>query len=534
MPSTPDSTHPEPGGRPPLTAWPAWVDLVRPHIHRYAHAALWLIAAVTVFRLGFATQIELVGDEAYYWLWSQRLDISYFSKGPGVAWTIAAGTFLWGDNVFGVRFFAVLLSAGTAWGMFVLARLLFSPRVAYWSLVAALGVPLLSIGSILMTIDPLSVFFWTWAAVAFWHAREDTRLRWWVASGALVGLGMLCKYTNVAELICFTLFLALQPRRRSSFLRPGFWLMLATAALSLTPIILWNARHQWITFQHLWHRGALDRPWRFDLGEAWDFVLSQFLVASPFLALGLLAALVWVVRRGLNEPAHRESWTYLLCLWLPLVVFYLVLSFNDTAEANWTAPSFVAGSIVLVAVWQRWMDVSHLARRLAWSGLGVSLAACIFLHVAAMVPTGIAPLDRLFARTQAARDLAVQTSQLQQQHGASFLIANKYPTASLISFYHPRQPRTYLPRDPQRRNQFSFWPDYTDGFNGETALFITDSDEVPPSLGEDFARVELLGTLTTRHRGRDVRTFHVHLCHEYGMGPRFQSKAEAPPPAQIP
>lgn len=526
MPGTPDSTRDESPSGP---TWPAWVDLIRPHIHRYTHAALWLIALVTLFRLGFATQLELVGDEAYYWLWSRHLDLSYFSKGPGVAWTIAAGTVLWGDTVFGVRFFAVLLSAGTAWGMFVLARALFSTRAGYWTLFTALGVPLLSIGSVLMTIDPLSVFFWTWAAVAFWHCH--TRPQWggWVLTGALVGLGMLCKYTNVAQLICFALFLALVRERRGALLRPGFWLMLGTAALSLAPVLVWNARHHWITLQHLRHRGQLDRPFRIDFGEAFDFVASQFLTASPFLAVGLLAAVAWVVVRGLRSPGERPVWTYLLCLWVPLVAFYFVLSFNDTGEANWTAPAYVGGLLLTVAVWQRWMDQSRSARWLAWTGLGLSLAACIFLHAAALTPTGIRPLDKLFARTQAARDLALQASQLQQQHGATFLIANKYPTASLLAFYHPLQPQTYLARRPGLHNQFSFWPDYSDGFRGESALFITDSKEMPASLARDFASVEFLTEIQARHRGRAVRSFRVFLCHEFGAGPAFLPPPEPQP-----
>lgn len=519
MPATPDSTPPESARTGP--SWWAWIDLSRPHIHRYRNAALWLIVVITLFRLWFCTRLNLVGDEAYYWLWSKHLDISYFSKGPGVAWTIATGTSLWGDTVFGVRFFAVLLSAGTATGMFLLARSLFSTRVGYWSLVVALGIPLFAVGSLLMTIDPLSVCFWTWAAFFFWKTQDRPHPGWWAATGACVGLGMLCKYTNVVQLLCFAAFLALAAERRRQLLRPGFWTMIGVAALSLVPILLWNARHQWVTFEHLWHRGALDRPFRIDFGEAWDFVTSQFLVASPFLAAGLLAALVWVVLHGLRDRKERPQWTYLLCLWVPLVAFYFVLSFNETGEANWTAPSFVSGCILLTAVWQRWIDRSALWTRVAVAGLALSLAGCTFMHVAATRPVGIAPLDKLFARARAADDLATRVSALQQQHGATFVIANKYPIASLLAFYLPSQPQTYLPRDPTRKNQFAYWPDYTDGFLGETAVFVTDSEELHPSLSRDFATVEPLGDLETTHRGKTVRRYRAFLCREFGHGPGF-------------
>ena len=48
---------------------------------------------------------ELESDEAHYWMWSDRLAPAYFSKGPGVAVAIRAGTALFGAHEFGVRFF---------------------------------------------------------------------------------------------------------------------------------------------------------------------------------------------------------------------------------------------------------------------------------------------------------------------------------------------------------------------------------------------------------------------------------------------
>ena len=81
-------------------------------------AAILLITLPTVFRLYYCTWLPMLPDETYYFQWSHHLDASYFSKGPAVAYTIAAGTALFGESNFGVRFFAVMLSAGTAWQIF--------------------------------------------------------------------------------------------------------------------------------------------------------------------------------------------------------------------------------------------------------------------------------------------------------------------------------------------------------------------------------------------------------------------------------
>ena len=139
--------------------------------NRYLILAL-AILTVTFYRLWYSTQLELVGDEAYYWLWSRRLDLAYLDKGPVIAWFIAAGTALFGQTPFGIRFFAVILSTATGIGIFLLARCLFSDRVGFWTLLLAGLAPMFAVGSILMTIDTPLICFWTFAALAFWWAKD--------------------------------------------------------------------------------------------------------------------------------------------------------------------------------------------------------------------------------------------------------------------------------------------------------------------------------------------------------------------------
>ena len=65
------------------------------------------ILVIAAYRLWFALHLGLVADEAYYWLWAKNLAASYRDKGPGIAWAIAFSTWLFGDTVLGIRFFAV-------------------------------------------------------------------------------------------------------------------------------------------------------------------------------------------------------------------------------------------------------------------------------------------------------------------------------------------------------------------------------------------------------------------------------------------
>ncbi len=66
-----------------------------------------VIALLFAGRLAYLAggRLELSGDEAYQWLWSKHLALSYYSKPPFIAYAQWLGTSLWGDNAFGVRFF---------------------------------------------------------------------------------------------------------------------------------------------------------------------------------------------------------------------------------------------------------------------------------------------------------------------------------------------------------------------------------------------------------------------------------------------
>src|SRR6266568_3001338 len=111
--------------------------------------AVWLfIIALTAIRWSILMTTDLEFDEAYYWMWSERLAPAYFSKGPGIAFVMRASTTIFGANEFGVRFFSPVLAVNTT--------------------------PIFNIGAFLMTIDPLSIFFWLASMFTFWLALEQS------------------------------------------------------------------------------------------------------------------------------------------------------------------------------------------------------------------------------------------------------------------------------------------------------------------------------------------------------------------------
>src|SRR4030095_4025520 len=204
--------------------------------------AVWLFVAVlTAIRFSLLATTDLSFDEAHYWMWSERLAPAYFSKGPGIAFAIRASTAVFGANEFGVRFFSPLLAAATSLLLFYFARHLFGATAGLWAVIGLNATPIFNIGSVVMTIDALSIFFWMAAMCTLWLALEKSpRFFWhWPLTGLLIGLGFLCKYTNAFGLISVLAVLALVPRLRREFKRPGGDLLIGVLVLCTVHPLIW-------------------------------------------------------------------------------------------------------------------------------------------------------------------------------------------------------------------------------------------------------------------------------------------------------
>jgi 4-amino-4-deoxy-L-arabinose transferase-like glycosyltransferase len=473
---------------------------------RYGRLTAILILVGTTLHLCYSTHLELVGDEAYYWLWSRHPDICYVDKGPMIAWLIKLGTTLFGHTVFGIRFFAILLAAITACGVFLLAKRLFSDRIGFWAVASLALSPLFAVGSVLMTVDSLYVCFWTLAALAFWRAKNETRVAPWALTGIAVGLGLLSKYTAVIELFSFAFFCLWHAPSRSHLRRPPFYVLLGTSLLFLLPAVLWNYKHGWPTTHWLLHRGGLDTQSRLHPLSLVNFLGEQAGVLSPLFFFGVLLGLYWPY----SEPSRLAETRYLIALFSPLFFIYLILACRYVAQPNWTAAAYIGGLILLIAKWDRPVHTKRWAKRLAVVALVLAAIETAILHETRWLhlPRGRDPLDR--ARGWSI--LASSVARLQRETAAQFVLSNSYMTASLLSFYLPGRPEASVPKSAVPFNQLEFWAASRHDPTGCRALLIEDVPEISPSFKGEFSDVQSVGSVEEIRAGRTLKRYYVFLA----------------------
>ena len=287
-------------------------QLLDQHFLRLGYVVIALLLFLRLAYLAGPT-IELSEDEAYQWQWSKHPALAYYSKPPGIAVAQWLGTHLWGDTAFGVRFLAPCVTALVSLRLLRFFAREATARLGLFVVLAATATPLLSVGAVLMTVDCLSVLFWTLAMLSGWEAVQTGKPRSWLLTGLWLALGFLSKNTNAFQLVSFALFFASWKPARASLRTAGPWLALGLTALALLPQLIWNAQHGWATVEHLHNRAGLAQAWKFTPNYLIDFVVAEFALLNPcFLALivgGVLATLARLRAGDLQSPSVAPSCT---------------------------------------------------------------------------------------------------------------------------------------------------------------------------------------------------------------------------------
>jgi membrane-associated phospholipid phosphatase len=496
--------------------------------------------------------LDLSGDEAYQWTWSKHIALSYYSKPFGIALLQKLGTSIGGDTEFGVRFCSPLLAALLS---FIVLRFLAreaGARIAFFALVATLAVPLLCVGSVLMTIDPPLVLCWMWATIAGWRAvQPEATTRNWLIVGLAIGLGFLCKYTAALQIVCWMIFFALSPSARVQLKKSGPWLALGVVALCTLPVLIWNAQNGWVTVSHVAGNAQLGKPWEPTLKFFGEFFGAEFGLLNPVFFIAVL----WASLAFWKRRAEKPLWLFLACMGVPLFYGYWIYSLHSRVQPNWPAaavpPLFCLGVLF-------WKERLRAAKIIFVFGLLVGTPIVALLHSTSLtkivlgvkLPGDVDPSHR----SRGWRETAQVVEQERQSFDTNaFIIADDYGTTGLYSFYSPLAraavgsptPLVYVNRSDKPSNQFFFWDEYNYRKHrvGGNAIYISQvgfykyesgwvwkwlkhqpfdfaeippPDPVPPFLAAQFENVTNLGIREIKID--DGRIFHrVQVFGCYGL-----------------
>lgn len=320
-----------------------------------------LIAAITLARVGLLAlgTADLDVDEAQYWLWAQEPAFGYYSKPPLIAWVIALSTGLAGsDAAFWVRLPAPLLHGATALILAVVARRLHSARAGLLTGAAYATLPMVSLGSLVISTDTVMLPFLAAALLLYLKLIRPGgagRLHLALGTGLMLGLAFLAKYAALYFLAGAALA-ALSPRLRPDG-RDALAILGVFAAVAL-PNLLWNLTNGLSTVSHTFDNTGWGGGFELDPAAMARFLAEQVLVFGPVMFPALLFA-GWRLRRRAT-PAEA----LLVMLSLPILALVALQALVSGANANWGVAAYLSGSILAVASLMTrrfWLFVSFAA-----------------------------------------------------------------------------------------------------------------------------------------------------------------------------
>lgn len=384
-------------------------------------------------RFGIVAWLPLTPDEAYYWLWSRRLQGGYLDHPAMVALWIRGGTALFGQTPLGVRCLGVAASFGASVAIWDAARC-FWPTSLFAGEKAALllnATLMFGLGMCLMTPDTPQMFFVALSVWALSHAlkafpdtcrnspvlnRKTLLLAsadwWWLACGIFLGLGMESKYTVLLIGIGVSGYVLASGLWR----RIGPWLGAGAALVTLTPLLLWNSAHDWAGLAKQGGRLGHWQPER-ALSYLGELAASQIGLMTPLVFLCCVIGL-WRARK--RAP---------LLLWLVFPgasVFVAHALYAGRVQANWPCVLYpvlaVAGALCN----------GKLVRWAGGLGLGV---ACIVVLQAFLHPLPLSAHQDPILRLTAGWDgLERRLQQEAKTAKAQAIVVPDYALASILAF----------------------------------------------------------------------------------------------------
>jgi Dolichyl-phosphate-mannose-protein mannosyltransferase len=353
----------------------------------YPRADLLYLAAiagtVVVVHLLTNSRYGFHRDELQFLSDARHLDWGFVAYPPFTPVVERVSLAVFGLSLVGLRLFSVLSQAFAIVFTGLMTRELGGGRLA--QIAAAIAVALSPVPLFEGTEFQYSSFdYLWWVLIAYFMVRllKTGNARWWLAVGAIAGIGFMTKYSIlflVAGVICGLLL----TQARHFFANRWFWAGAALTLLIFLPNLIWQVRHGFVSLHFLQHIHARDVA----QGRTNGFISDQFMVCTnPASALLWIPGLICFFR---SSRYRLLGWMYIV----PLVFFILA-----KGRGYYLAGAYPMLMAMGASMAERWLvTLPHAWSRTLKTVFFTGLALCGAYMCAVILPLASAGRLRDFA-----------------------------------------------------------------------------------------------------------------------------------------
>jgi hypothetical protein len=476
-------------------------------------AAAFLVHFLTNGRYGYFR------DELYYLACGQHLAFGYVDQPPLSILLLRLSRMVFGESLPAIRLLPAM--AGTAMVVLtgVIARELggHAWAVALACAAALAGTFLLAVGNF-FSMNAFEPLFWMGCIYLLIRILNGGSPKLWLWLGAVAGLGLENKHSTTFFSVGIFVALLLIPVLRRHFREKWIWLGGLLALLIALPNIIWEAIHDWPTYELLTNIAHSNKNVAL---SPLEFLRQQILLNNPATLPLWLGGLIWLLAVHEGRRYCAIAITYFATL-----AFFLVLR----GKSYYLAPAypmlFAAGAVGIEQLFNarcRWIKPAFVALILAAGALLAPLAIPIlsadkllaYMQKIHLQPprtetSHTAALPQLFADQFGWQEMAVSIAHVYhhlhpEDEKRAGIFCQNYGEAGAIDFLGHKY--GLPPAISGHQNYFLWGPR---GYTGDVMLVLdTDADDER----KQFESVEDLGQVLSSPWAMpwEQRT-HIYLC----------------------
>lgn len=491
-----------------------------PAIHFNSRRTLFVFSIYGMLRLIFWLFAPPNPDEAYYWLWGQNPEMSYFDHPPLLAWTHWVFSHLFGHSLFVLRLPSFLATVVFFWTYFKLLDWVYRGRIQSKEhlLLGVLSCPLYFVFLSFAWHDALLLMFSILSIYSFLRFVENvlknpkTSGMFLYASAATLGLAALSKYNALFIGLAFLAVVLTERRLRSLLLDFRTFVAVGIVVLVTLPVWVWNWENHFGSFKyHLVDRnsGAIHFQWLHLRG----FLLTSALACSPFVITLWIAGVQRGLRVGVLSRITRHLMMWLFALSTGL---FTLLSCFSVSLYYWNICAYLGLFLFIPGL--SWISSSRqtsgatVPNWMFWGqhAFGILSISAFLFHTMAVPLTalggkgGDADSSLLFGWHEVG---AAVREQMKSIGPDSLVISTDYRTASGLAFELNRKDVISL---SDRNDQFKYWWK-PEEHRGQNAVILADDwHPLPDQMKERFQSFSKGSRISVRRFGIWIKDYYVY------------------------
>ncbi len=508
---------------------------INPRTLIFSATALLLGLAIAKLLLQFAgiNHYGFFRDELYYMACGEHLAWGYVDQPPLIALIAWFARHVFGHSIFGLRLLPAIAGAAVVFLTGVFSGELGGGRFAQLlSATAILLAPAYLAFDSFFSMNAFEPLFWLVCALMAVRIVNGASSKWWIAFGAVAGIGLENKHTMLVFSFALVAGLLLAGEWRI-FHSKWIWIGGLIALAIFLPNLVWEARHGWPQIEVVRNAQQFKNV---QVGVL-EFLFEQVLFLHPLSIPVWLGGLTWLLSSKEGKRFRFLGFAYLIVLGIFIALggkTYYVLPIYPVLMA--------AGGVAL----ERFAQSGLVAKRMAFAypvllilgGLvtvpfGVPLLPVdTFLRFSQALPyasvkterDATVPLPQLYADMFGWENMATTVSSVYHNLPAGdqadcAILGGNYGEAGAIDYYGPK---LGLPKAISGHNSYFYWgPRNYSG--GCVILFGEGSGEFKKLFGD----VQQVATITNSYAMPGEQNVPVYVCRKPSaplaeLWPRFK------------